>query len=60
MFRRVRNIPLSAKKGTLAPGAHARLDDLEMTDQTIVIFDESRETSEWQIDGIIGRTLFDN
>ncbi len=48
------------KAGTLAPGARVRLGGLEMSDQTVVIFDESRETSEWQIDGIIGRTLFDN
>ncbi len=48
------------KSGTLAPGAKVRLEGLEMADQTIVILDDSRDASEWQLDGIIGRTLFDN
>ena len=47
------------KQGTVAPGAAVKLDDLEMANQTIVVFDESRDTSPWQVDGVIGKTLFD-
>jgi hypothetical protein len=48
------------KPGTLAQGARVRLMDLEMAGQTIVVFDDSRAASEWRLDGIIGRSLFDN
>jgi len=47
------------KKGFMAMGAKVVLSNLEMTNQTIIIMDDSRSNSEWQIDGIIGRTIFD-
>ncbi len=47
------------KQGTLAPGAKVRVDELEMVNQMVVVFDDSRETSPWQVDGIIGKTFFD-
>jgi len=47
------------KTGILAPGARVRLDGLEMPNQTIIVMDDSRKTSAWHLDGIIGKTLFD-
>ncbi len=52
--------PGERKMGFLARGAKVRLDGLDMDNQTMIVFNESRETSEWQVDGIIGKTLFDN
>jgi len=47
------------KPGTMARGATVKVGGLEMADQTVVVFSDSRETSPWQVDGIIGKTLFD-
>ncbi len=44
---------------TLAAGAAVGLGGIELTGQSIVVFDDSRETSEWPVDGIIGKSLFD-
>jgi len=47
------------KPGTMARGATVKMGGLEMADQTVVVFADSRETSPWQVDGVIGKTLFD-
>jgi len=48
------------KPGYLAQGVTVKLGNLEMPNQTLVIMDDSRDASPWQVDGIIGRTLFDS
>jgi hypothetical protein len=47
------------KQATLATGATIGIGALEMTDQRIVVTNDSRETSEWPVEGIIGKSLFD-
>lgn len=47
------------KPATVARGATVAVGPLEMTDQTLVVLGDSRETSDWPVDGIIGKTLFD-
>jgi len=51
--------PGEQKAGTMAQGALVRLEGLKMTAQTVVVLEDSREASEWPLDGIIGKTLFD-
>ncbi|OGU61744.1 MAG: hypothetical protein A2V66_05140 [Ignavibacteria bacterium RBG_13_36_8] len=48
------------KQATLSSGAVVKLIDIEMANQTIVVFDDSRQTSKWQVDGIMGRTILDS
>ena len=47
------------KPGTLAPGATVEVGPLQMPDQTLVVMSDSRETSDWPVDGVIGKSLFD-
>ena len=47
------------KQGYLFTDAKVNLADIEMKNQTIVVFDEPRETSDWSWDGVIGKSLFD-
>src|SRR5512139_3739720 len=37
------------KPGTMARGATVKVGGLEMADQTVVVFADSRETSPWQV-----------
>ncbi len=47
------------KQGSLFTGVIVNLEDIEMNNQTLVVFDEARETSGWSWDGVIGKSLFD-
>jgi len=47
------------KTAHLAGGVTVKIGDLVMPDQTLVIMDETRNTSPWQVDGVIGRSIFD-
>ena len=48
------------KSGHLAQGATVRIGDLVMPNQTIIIMNDTMDTSPWQVDGVIGRTIFDS
>jgi hypothetical protein len=47
------------KPATLAPGATVELGSLRLTNQRLLVMDDSRDKSEWPVDGIIGKSLFD-
>lgn len=47
------------KPATLAPGATVELGSLRLTNQRLLVMDDSRDKSDWPVDGIIGKSLFD-
>lgn len=47
------------KPVSICINAKVNLEDIEMRNQTVVVFDDSKETSEWSWDGVIGKSLFD-
>jgi hypothetical protein len=47
------------KPATLSPGVTIDAGVLQMTNQTLVIMADSRATSDWPVDGVIGKSLFD-
>jgi predicted aspartyl protease len=48
------------KTGIMAAGVTLSLAGLELSQQTLVVMDESRRTSRWTLDGVIGKSIFDS
>jgi hypothetical protein len=48
------------KTANMAPGATLTINGLELTRQTLIVIDESRSTSRWTMDGVIGKSIFDS
>jgi hypothetical protein len=49
----------SRKQATVAPGATVEAGPLRLDKQPLVVMDDAREGSDWPVDGIIGKSLFD-
>lgn len=49
-----------AKTANMSLGATLTISGLELTWQQIIVIDESRSTSRWTMDGIIGKNIFDS
>lgn len=49
----------SRKQATAVPGADVEAGPLRLTGQTLIVMEDAREGSEWPVDGIIGKSLFD-
>jgi hypothetical protein len=49
-----------AKTASMTLGATLTISGIEFKWQTIIVIDESRSTSRWTMDGIIGKTIFDS
>jgi len=49
----------SRKPATAVPGADVEAGSIRLTNQTVIVMDDARQGSDWPVDGIIGKSLFD-
>jgi len=49
----------SRKQAIVAPGAAVEAGAIRLDNQPLVVMDDARDASEWSVDGIIGKSLFD-